>query len=110
MAPWRARHRSGTRGILTGALRYPPCRQRMGAPPPRWRVPAMPRLISSGSPPDEGRGAVMRADPAGEPLPAGQSMALSPGALEIRGLSPGDHEAYCAFATRLDQEDLRLRF
>jgi len=32
------------------------------------------------------------------------------GAFEIRPPSPADQEAYCAFAARLEREDLRLRF
>jgi GNAT superfamily N-acetyltransferase len=32
------------------------------------------------------------------------------GAFEIRPPSPVDHAAYCAFAARLEREDLRLRF
>ncbi len=32
------------------------------------------------------------------------------GAFEVRPPSPADQEAYCAFAARLEREDLRLRF
>lgn len=32
------------------------------------------------------------------------------GAVEIRAPLPADHPAYCAFAARLEREDLRLRF
>ena len=32
------------------------------------------------------------------------------GAFEIRPPSPADHAAYCAFAARLEREDLRMRF
>ena len=32
------------------------------------------------------------------------------GAFEIRPPSPADHPAYCAFAARLEREDLRMRF
>lgn len=57
-----------------------------------------------------------RIDPVEEPVPP-----LSPpvepigwlpqvGAFEIRAPLPADHPAYCAFAARLEHEDLRLRF
>jgi acetyltransferase len=32
------------------------------------------------------------------------------GAFEVRPMSPADHEAYCAFAAKLERDDLRLRF
>jgi acetyltransferase len=51
-----------------------------------------------------------RADPADAAPLRGQGAAPPPRAFEIRRPSPEDHEAYCAFAARLDREDLRLRF
>jgi acetyltransferase len=57
-----------------------------------------------------------RIDPVEEPLPslppAAAPIAWLPqvGAFEIRPPSPADHAAYCAFAARLERDDLRLRF
>jgi acetyltransferase len=58
-----------------------------------------------------------RIDPVEEPLPPLLPSASAPitwlpqvGAFEIRPPSPVDHAAYCAFAARLEREDLRLRF
>lgn len=57
-----------------------------------------------------------RIDPVEEPvpslLPPAAPIAWLPqlGAFEIRAPLPADHPAYCAFAARLDHEDLRMRF
>lgn len=53
-----------------------------------------------------------RVDPAQESPLAGQGMTLLPqlGPLEIRPPTSADQDAYCAFAARLEREDLRLRF
>jgi acetyltransferase len=57
-----------------------------------------------------------RVDPAEEPkLPPPAAVApvaslLQSGPVEIRPPLPEDHEAYCAFAAKLEQDDLRLRF
>jgi acetyltransferase len=57
-----------------------------------------------------------RIDPMEEPAPSlpppTARMAWLPqvGGFEIRPPLPADHPAYCAFAARLEREDLRLRF
>lgn len=57
-----------------------------------------------------------RIDPIEEPAlslpPPAAPIAWLPqvGAFEIRPPLPADHPAYCAFAARLEHEDLRLRF
>jgi acetyltransferase len=57
-----------------------------------------------------------RIDPIEEPVlsppPPTTPVAWLPqvGAFEIRPPLPADHPAYCAFAARLEREDLRLRF
>ena len=60
--------------------------------------------------------AMIEVDLAGEPQrqlpPVGGSVdwLSQVGAFEVRPLSPADHPAYCAFAAKLEHEDLRLRF
>ena len=56
-----------------------------------------------------------RIDPVEEPPPLPLANAPATwlpqvGAFEIRSPSPADHATYCAFAARLEQNDLRLRF
>jgi acetyltransferase len=59
---------------------------------------------------------VAQVDPSAEPLrplpPAGERVGwlAELGAFEVRPMSPADHEAYCAFAAKLERDDLRLRF
>jgi acetyltransferase len=57
-----------------------------------------------------------RIDPVDVPSPPSPPVAApitwlpQVGAFDIRPPSPADHPAYCAFAARLEREDLRMRF
>src|SRR5579864_8082182 len=62
---------------------------------------------------DEARPPMAPRDSSTDPqasLTTRDSWLLQLGAVEIRPLSAADHEAYCAFAARLERDDLRLRF
>src|ERR1700730_2188472 len=87
----------------------------MGAgPAPRLSPPAAP--LYAGDRVGRRRHAVAHIDRSAEPprpLPAVDTRVErlpKLGAFEVRPMSPADHEAYCAFAAKLERDDLRLRF
>src|SRR5690242_17863208 len=80
------------------------------------QAPYMQRVATCGASRRQRRDAMARIDRVEEPLSSLPSPAApvawlpQVGPFEIRPPLPADHSAYCAFAARLEREDLRLRF